>query len=269
MKILPVLFAFRIRRGAVARITLNGLPVYKGVRAGPGFMTGTASHLVQPGENVIELEVHRADLSGKPEGKADTVFFQLYTAENRPGGLADKTVHFTLSFPDAWQEKDERFRRLPYYHRQAFLMDEDRPVPVQMRAAPQDFGCGGTPELREAVREIHAAIAENDCARFLEAVALRFEEGERLYPGERSFVAASRRRFFQEEVFLHRFEAAPFDPDALHYEPRAGGRVAHVTRADGGFAIDAHIAGMPEERFSFDPWLTFHRGAWRMFGPGA
>lgn len=270
------LFALSIRENVLARVNLNGLPLLVGEAGespGPASLTGGLNHALLDGENVLEFEVLRL-APDPPNVKLDpahSVRLLIWTKGALGPGEAPSPILptgsrllFERSFPELWQDVPAERRTLPYYHRETFHLDVPLPPPVYLSAPPTRFGCEGTPELHEAVRRVHASLAGGDGEAFLDLMDLRFRDIERAYPGAPDCTVEGRRELFRREIFRYPIDARPLAPEGLHFESRAGGRVAYVTRIGGGAAIQAETRDVVR-KIRIDPLLCFHQGAWRVF----
>jgi len=252
-----------------ARVYLNDLLLYRSPYVGPDSRSGPANYLLVPGENELSIELLQTK---KPlEGKhvQDALIVQLYTVNNLDAPeteALDRTVLVDLRFPQIWDAAPERFQRYPFYHRESFELELDLPEPVFAVAPKAEFGCSGTPELREAVERIYRLIETGDYEGLLDELSLKFQCGEQAYPGEDAQRAGVKMQQWREELFA--YEPRPVEPldlSLLHFEPRRGGSVADVTRHDDGYVIDAVCAKDPKRRIRTDLLMVQHQGRWRVF----
>lgn len=257
---MPILFVVNFKEGVIARAWLNDLPIHKEFVHGPDSMTGGANHWLVPGMNTLEIEVLRAPLD-----KGSVVDMMLYTVRNEHSVPPDLDVHCRIDFPALWRDTPENERILPYRIKAAFAIPNEVQEPVYWGAPPLSFGCSGTPELWEAVQAVHDAIANHDVERFIQLTSLKDEEYERAYPGipsaEAKRVRESARKFFA----LHP-RVKPLDRNVVHFEPRAGGRVAYVSGADGEPVIHSIAERDPGLHLRANLLLTQVDGRWRIFG---
>lgn len=248
----PLFYSFTVRGHGWARAYLNDLPLHRGDGPGASSISGSADHLLVPGDNTLAVEVLQAE-GGR------TVTASVYGVDPHATPMKQDMLHafsFTAPAPEqqAW----------PFYHESRFHADTTF-EPVWLRAPPATFGPQGTPQMRAAVAELHAAVAAGDVDRFNELNALRLSEIERASPGVTA-ASAETRRAVARQFFSYDLKAEPLDLDGLRFVPRAGGRIAHVTRVDGRQALLAVGQKEPACRLAADLLLVQHDGAWRLWG---
>lgn len=283
MKRIPIQHTVVLTEGVFAQVFVNDLPLFKHVWTGPESQGGALNHLLVPGSNRVAFEIHRApppaakapaaapasDAAQGPArppyalGEGQCMMFMLYTVADPDAQPVVVDLLQRWSFPELWEGLPEDKRRLPFYHEVSFELD----IPVYERAfvnaPPASFGCRGTPELLQAVAEVLDAVAARDLDRFMNAVALESLEQERAFEGHAEALASGRRQLY-EELFRHPLSVAPLDPATLHFAPRAGGRVAHVTRHTGAPVLEAVLEDNPNRRMRANFLLTQHDGRWRV-----
>ena len=248
-------YGFMVSQGpdSVVRASLNDVPFYRFDGRDNVTRSGPAIHLLQPGENVLELEIDRAPAWSR-------VWIDLTVDHDHDHAAA------RIEWPGLYDALPERRRRLPVRHAVRFTPEGEIFTPVHLAAPARAFGCTGTPELREAVRAVHASIARRDLDGYAHQMGLAVEEQRRAYGHWPDAVDALSTRelagFFAKDLRVR-----PLDLEKLHFEPRAGGRVAHVTHIDGGYVIEAVTLarGEIDERIRTDLTLTLHDGSWRVF----
>lgn len=239
-------YFYRIAHGHETRIRvlMNDVPFYQ---RGPTDYSVThtdgANHLVLPGDNLLTLELVDA-----PTHMHVIVEVTIDNDHERPVARIDWPIAAGPVLPFAMSAP---FRASGLSYRPAYL-----------RAPPAKFGPEGTHELRQAVRDYHGAVSRNDVDSFVRQVELKSSELLAAYEGDSSFSLAAAREGIRE-YFSGNPMARPLDLDELVFEPRAEGRVAYVTRADWGPAIEATASD--GRRFAADLWLTRHEGAWKIF----
>lgn len=245
-----------------ARVFLNDLPLFEGPKPGPASSStaGGVNHLLVPGENVLAMEVlHAGDV-------AQSVSAHIYTVapDAAPGEapFVPETVHF-VSYPEVLDPSDEE-RRLPFFHESRFVVDTSF-VPAWARAPAAAFDRRGTPDMRAAVAELHSALGAGDVEAFLDLIHLKLEDYAAAYPGVREAGVAYKQEAFRE-LFAQGLATRPLELDALQFESRAGGRVAHVTRADGSPALEAVAQKEPSFRLRAHLLLVQHEGEWKAWG---
>lgn len=257
---MPVLFVVNFKEGVLGRAWLNELPIQKEYVHGPDSMSGGASHWLVPGINTLDIEVLKAPLN-----KGSVADMMIYTVINEHSSPPELNVHCRVDFPALWNETPEEQRVLPYWIKTTFEAPGEIQEPVYWGAPSVSFGCEGTPELWDAVQALHDAIANHDANRLIELLSLRDEEYERVYPGIPSAQASRAKEGIRKFFSLHP-RVKPLDRRVIHFEPRAGGRVAYVSGADGEPVIHAICEMDPSLQFRANPMFTRYAGQWRVFG---
>ncbi|MEP7120266.1 MAG: hypothetical protein ABJE95_05110 [Byssovorax sp.] len=258
-------YTFSLAHGPLltVRATLGDLPFYRGRAGEPAALTGPANHLLVPGENVLTLAIEApsvaaaaALLSAPPH-----LSFVLRVDDD-----ADTLVH-SVSAAELWAELPPEQRKAPWKHVSRFHADTRLVRPACAESPRARFNRDGTPEQKEAVREIYRAFESGDAQLFLRAIKLELEERQRAYPGVAE-LSAPRRREKIAARFAKKWRIRPVDLRSLKelsFESRLEGRVAFVTRRDGGAAIEAVAAGDASNRVEMDLLLMRKGSAWRVF----
>jgi hypothetical protein len=171
---------------------------------------------------------------------------------------------FYVAWPDIVSDVPQHERTLPIRYETVFCPTGDMFSPGFLDASAESFGPEGTPDLVDAVRRLHAALQEGDAGRFIDELALKFDESERAYPGWPGSTRGEARSELAE-LCAQRLVVRPFEVDKLRFEQRSGGRVAVVHHADGGNVLDAYSLDDPEVRIGARLVLTKHRGRWAVF----
>jgi len=248
-------YYFMISQGpdTLVRAWLNDIPFYRFYGPDPVNRTGPAIHLLSPGENTFAIEIDRAP----PESQ---VFFELL-------------IDFDHDHPVYYFEWPREAKHLPIDARTPFRWETrftppgDLFTPIHLSSMPEEIPCEGTDELREAVLRFHRAVESRDLDAFCEGLDLKANEYSRAYPGWPDSTAADMRAdmvgFFKENLMIR-----PLDIDHVHFESRAGGRLAHATHLCGGYLIDAvSLDPTPDgeqSRVCMDLTFTRHNGEWKI-----
>ncbi len=229
------------------RVLLNDIPFYRVMPDRTGVTEASvADHLLVPGANTATLELIQAE-------EHYHVYFAVLLDRDRDHPL------FELVWPVVYERLPVVFD-MPISVTLPLLMPGVTFRSAYLDAPPAHFGPDGTPELREAVRRFHDTLVRADAESYLAETALKREELQRAYPGS-PFLGDQ----YLRERFADRFsQGLRVDPlEKLVFEPCADGRVAFVTRSDGGKPI---VALSPDGGgMDHDLWFTWHRGAWRLF----
>ncbi len=258
-------YSFSLVHGPLltVRATLGDLPFYRGRGGERASLTGPANHLLSPGDNVLTLDLE-APSSAAAAALAAAPPHLTFTL--RVDDEADTRVH-AVSAAEIWAELRPEQRKLPWKHVSCFHADTRLVRPVCAESPRARFTRDGTPEQKEAVREIYRAFESGDAQAFLRAIKLELEEKQRAYP-DVAELSVTRRREKIAARFAKKWRIRPIDLRSLRelsFESRLEGRVAFVTRRDGGPAIEAVAAGDASNRVEMDLLLMRKGSAWRVF----
>ncbi|MBI4955257.1 MAG: hypothetical protein HY908_24755 [Myxococcales bacterium] len=248
-------YYFMVHQGpdSAVRASLNDVPFYRFDDPVAATRTGPAIHLLKPGTNVLSIEIDRAPAYSQ-------VFVELSVDCDHERAAVYR------EWPKLCEELPARERHLPLRYSTTFEPEGELFLPAYLDAPPQEFDRQGTPELREAVRAVHAAIAGKDVGEYTRRLELKVDEHRRAYAHwddlHDALATDELAGFFGEELLVR-----PLELDRLCFDARAGGRVAHVTHLDGGYVIEAVsiTKGELDKRIRTDLTLTWHAGAWRVF----
>lgn len=271
----PLFYVLRVKAETWVRVYVNDLILYKE----PPFVgqqgmsdSYALNELLVPGENRISYEVLRAkDRSmitdpGTRWAFRSELYLQTDTWDptaTLEGDMKYKVIH-AFEFPTIYEEvKEKRFHRTPFFYEATFQNPwADFPEPVWKRAPEAEFDDQGLMEQRAAIEEIVDAIKSRNADAFLDAIALKMDH-------ESSAFDSKAYKTKQPEAIREFFDMEPtvddLDWGELHFRPLHGGRVAHLTRLDGGFALDAYCEKEPDRRLRSDFLLTQQSGRWRVF----
>lgn len=269
---------FKFFPGTVCRVFLNDIPVFQGFE-GNGFShNGGINHFLVPGENELLLEIlaapapidgrlayepdPRPQMAGKDLNQtveASVFKERIDAAGNRTGEIE---IIYQTMFPDLWQHVDEGRRQLPYMHVARFDPGVDVPELTYLGAPFSEVPCEGTPDLHDAVRELHDAFSARDARRLAQLMALQMEEYDRAHHGRAGATRPEQRQAI-DELVAEDIVVAPLDWAQMHFHARAHGKLVHVERLDRNPVIDVRTIGKPQGHMS-DPVFTHHDGRWQL-----
>jgi hypothetical protein len=230
---------------------LNDIPFYRitDTKKETGVTeTSVADHLLVRGENTFTFEVRQAE-------EKYYATFELQVNHDRSNNL------FELVWPLIYQYIPAVTSQ-PFSYTLSFHIPDFTFRSAFLDAPPQVFGPEGNRELHEAVLRFYDTLLRADHRAFLWEMRLKRSELQRAYPDSPILTDE-----YLERIFAKRFgsglEVEPVRLEDLHFESCAGGRVAFVTRKDGGRPI---LALTPDgQGMHHDLWLTYHEGAWQIF----
>lgn len=254
MGLTPYYFTLYQGQESFVRAWLNDVPFYRYYERYPLTRTGPAVHLLVPGDNTFAIEIDAAP----PEAN---VYFELTIDHDR-----DNPV-FRFDWPGDRRDLPPAEWRAPFRFETTFTPPGDLFTPAWFDAPRESVPCEGTAELRAAVRRVHDALAAGDLDDYCAAMALKAAEYERAYPDWQQASAADMRADMTGFLGMD-LRLRPLDDAEVHFEPRAGGRLAHARHLGGGTVIDCVSVDLTPDgeraRLAMDLTFTRHRGAWKI-----
>jgi hypothetical protein len=245
--------------GVGARVLINDLPIFRGFGQENMTVTQAANHLLLPGDNTMTMELFPAPRPAHAPSIEGPVVFTLRL------DVEEGTILHRVRWPDdMWEMLPDDERVLPFAHTSRFVVDERLGRPVYWDKPPVDFPLEGNPALHAAVTEFISALQKSDVDAFMDVNSLKLAERQRANH-DRPELATGDQKKKLVAYFSKKWLMRPTSMDDLVFENRAGGRVAYVTRKDGGRAVEAVAADDPTETFAVDLFLTRHEGRWRVF----
>lgn len=249
-------FSYSIRRaqGSRIQVCVNDIPIVRGYARGYECTQTTLNEFLVPGENEITFEI------GTCPWEREALWFVV--------AVDDQWDQPLLSF--VWGAEGQTTAAesvLPRAFSRSFIADGFTFEPAFRRSSPAKFGCEGTPEQRELVRRVQEAVEWGQTDALMELLALGHEE---IYVSHNR--TAGNKPDTQRPEFATFFamkrRTRPLDMADLHFDSRAGGRVAFVTRADGDPAIES-ITAEPDPgggvlQIAMDLRMTMVDGQWRL-----
>ena len=254
-------YAFRLRQGpaTIARASFNDLPFFRDASTAWRNTADNADHLLVPGENTMTLEVWRGPASPEAPGIEGPVELSALKCE-------DESAMSLVSWPafaiDAGE--DPMKLTMPFSWTTHFLVPDDHPKPAYASNPPEEVPRDGTPELHEAVRAMHDALARQDARAFVASFRLKLEDYARFYDSPPEASEAMLVRAY-EARFTKRYDVAPLEPDTLVFESRAKKRAVYVTRKDGRPVFSARREeGEDVSSFDLDPIFIRRDKTWTL-----
>ena len=231
------------------RLLLNDIPFYRVLPERNNITRNTvADHLLVPGENTFAWEILQAD-------PRNTASFDIQLEYDRENHLFEwgwpkcyDDVPFVMEYP---QRYETTFQMPDFKFRSAFL-----------DAPPEPFPDSGNPSQHLAIRKFLETLHKADADAFMDELSLKTQELQRAYPRSPFFDEQHLRSTFRER-FSNGLQVRDVEMNELQFESRADGRVAYITRRDGGFPIEVFT---PDgQGMQHDLWLTQDNGMWRIF----
>lgn len=240
--------------GHVVNLTVNDVPFYRRSSDHHAAPNGPFNHWLLPGRNVVHLTL----VQPVPvPGMKFSMSFQVIRFE-------DDMALFTLAYPEFIQVHPEEERSLPASHQAAFDFPLDAPKPIWFDAPVTDFPPEGTPEQRAAIFELWDAKRRGDVDDFIRATEMKARNLELFY-GPNPDHTPGKMRGEYGAILAEPWDLRPLDFEELIFERRGGGRVAYVTRKDGGPTLFAQHKEDPDRTWEPTLYLTMVEGRWRIF----
>lgn len=261
----PYHFTVHLEEGVVGRAWLNDLPVQKLLTRGPDSMGGGASHLLVPGKNRLVLEILRLP----PPGSIPPVGMKIYRIVDADTTPILAEMLQTVELPAALNLPVGKTPELPIWHVVDFELPEPVVEPPWWRSPRIETPCSGTKELIDLVLDLQDAVEKLDLRRFFELVSLKHEHWAAAYAGD-PYAPVERQQEGATEFFKLSPKVRPLDVNRLHFHPRCGGRVVHVSAWDDGPVIEAIAPAAGEDEptpaLRANLLVTHHEGRYRIFG---
>jgi len=253
---LPTPYYYLIKHppGFVANISVNDVTFYRRYSDYHQAPNGPFNHWMVEGVNVVHLVL----VQETPKPGMDFKFsMEILRFE-------DDAPIFQMNFPQLLALHPPEEQALPVTHQTIFRFDEISPRPIWMDAPEADFPPEGNAEQRAVVAALHDAKSRGDLDDFIKLTEIKRTALERFYgPNPEETEAALRATY--APILSEPWEVDPLDFNQLMFERRAGGRVAYVTRKDGGPALFAKHKTDPERTWEPTLYLTQVNGKWRIF----
>jgi len=245
----PYYFTMIQGGGSTVRASMNDVPFYSRTLKDQAGVTSPAVHLLEPGENVLALEIDEAPTEGHFELSID------YDHE-RPVLL--------VPWPALMEQLPEAERRYPLRHETRFSPPGELFSPAYLGAPAVLPRREDLDEIVGATQAIRDAAVRRDVDAYLDRMSLKIDEYQRAYSGWEG-VSHAEHRDDIADMFSGETRCRPIEPEKLRLEPRAGGRVVHVTHAEGGHVIEVISPERPKRRLRTDLTFTRCNGQWRVF----
>jgi hypothetical protein len=226
---------------------VNDVPFYRRVVDHNAAPAGPFNHFLVPGTNVVTIAL--SEVEGVLPAHVIAGFDMKIQRQE------DDKILFHQRWPDFGAEYPEEKRKLPIVHTRSFTPEIQSPAPIWEDAPRGWFPPEGTPEQRDAVLDLHTAYARGDADGFLSATGLKMDLHRKYYgPVPEVSPAAARARVTSQ--LSEPWDVAPVNFDELVFEHHADGRVAYVTRKDGGPALFAQHKADPTQAWTANLYLT-------------
>ena len=243
--------------GLALKLALNDVPFYRRAVDLNLATNGPVNHALLPGENTVLMEFLQAPVNPQAPNARVVLDFEVLLFDG------DVKIHES-KWPQVLDRAKPEDRKLPFIHRDKFDADKGLPLPIWDKAPRETFPSEGTPEMHDAVFELWDAYRRADVGAFLSATEVKLAEHQKYYGAMPELAPAEAARTYGAKL-REPWDLQPFVPEELVFERWADGRVAYVTRKDGGHALVATHKTDPKQRWRADLYLTRVDGRWRIF----
>lgn len=257
----PITASVFVVHGLRAWLSLNDVPWLPTMRVGSYSSRGGINHRLVDGTNEVQFRLETCTEWARELGLATTeVENWFHVAFHRASLTGEPELIAEYALPKAWERLSEDDKTFPFAGTFTFNPGGSVPRATYLDAATVTTPCEGTPDLLDAVRDIHAVHTTLDRDRMIELCEPKVQDFAIAFPnsGEAS-VSAQLAQL--DDVLADKPVFADLEESLLHFEARAGGRVVHVTRADGGPVINGKGAQMD---YQTDLLLTRTPAGWRI-----
>jgi len=257
MAMTPYYYIVRQMPGLALRLALNDVPFYRRAVSYNVASNGPVNHALIRGENTVLMEFFQDAVNPLSPNARIMLDFVVLREED------DVIVHET-KWPALLDLHKPEDRKLPLVHRTHFTIDTEIPKPLWADNPPEFFPPEGTDEQHEAVFQLHDAYRRQDVGAFLAATELKLADHKRYYGPTPGLDPISAERDYGAKL-REPWDVAPYKPEELVFERWQEGRVAYVTRKDGGYALQATHRTDPKQAWNANLYLTREAGKWRIF----
>jgi hypothetical protein len=270
---MPTRYYWHVRHGLTvnAAVRLNGITLHHGSTTSQDGITAPVDHFLQPGENVLEVEIRTADPT------SGSAFFYAGILGSR-----DEIARVELSWPEDFPALPPPVPPFPTLQARPFVMPADHPRPVFMDAREERVPAEGTDETWAPIRALHAAFERGDADEVADLFASRAAELHRFHEladttpaGARAMAQAMVSGAYEMAPLTMGPQAAPNPASpsappilggAVYFRECAGGRAVQLLTHDGRPSILGRSRENPKQRFFFNPVLVREGGVYRIFG---
>lgn len=256
-------FVARVLHNAGTHVTalVNDVPIYQGAVqdfVAPSF---PGCPWLMPGENSVVLEVEEAPIN--PEVPVRAMFELCFFLETEKVGEEHKD--FVARYPECMEGLPPERQKFPQRSNPMLWTPAGViPEPIWKNSPPGNIPVDGTPELLQAVHQLHEAFETRNVDAFLDATSTKIADLVR-YTGPQPHGTRAELAKETEENFAFPWDLRPFDPKKLRFRSCCDGRVAFVTDDERGPALSAQHKTEPGTKWRPKLYLFRDGGAWRIF----
>lgn len=245
---MPTRYSWNVRHGITvnAAVRVNGITVHHGATTSQDGITAPVDHFLQPGENLLEVELREGDPA---HGSA---FFYAGVLGSR-----DEIALAELEWPGD-------FPPLPAVQVRAFVVSADHPRPIFMDAPVERVPADGTHETWAPIRALQSAFERGDGDAVGELFTTRAAELHRFHDLPETSAAGA--RAMARAMVSGPYELAPLLGGLVFFRECAGGRAVQLLRLDGRPSILGRSRDNPKQQFFFNPVLVRGGGEYRIVG---
>jgi hypothetical protein len=230
--------------GSTARMAMNDVPFFEQTAGPESFwmQQSPASHLLQPGENELLLEVEHPQKTGRGR-------FELNIDQEWESPV------FGVYWPQLLAELPPEQQSYPFVYRKKFTPPGQLFRPAYYDAPAQPVTDADRLEIQKRVFDIQKVVHDGDADGFVREMSFKIQEFKRSRPPE-ALADVDNVVNEAKSIFAHKIETREVEPDRLILEERAEGRVVHARPRDGGKLIEVRSLDDPTVSLRTDLMFT-------------
>jgi hypothetical protein len=250
---MPTPYYFHIKHGITvnAAVRVNGITIHHGSSSTQDGIAGPIAHLLEPGENHLEVEIRHGDPT---HGSA--FFFAGILL------VSDDTALAKLDWPADFPALPPPAPPFPTLQIRPLVIPADHPKPLFADALVERVPLEGTDETWAPIRALYDAFERGDAHAIAELTATRAAEAHKFYDLPETTPAGAAQ--MASENVGGPFDMLPLYGGQVVFRECAGGRAVQLLRLDGRPALAGRCRANPKQGYLSNPVLVRRGGAYHI-----